>query len=57
MTESSRPVSLQPRWFIRLFWVAQRAIYSVTRGRLGLRKATDTQLGHDVPADGRAPHR
>ena len=23
--------SLPPRWFIRLFWVGQRAVYSVTR--------------------------
>jgi deazaflavin-dependent oxidoreductase (nitroreductase family) len=31
---------LQPRWFIRTFWVVQRALYSVTRGRFGLRTAT-----------------
>jgi deazaflavin-dependent oxidoreductase (nitroreductase family) len=37
--------SLPPRWFIRTFWVAQRAVYSVTGGRLGLRKATATQWG------------
>ncbi len=34
LTEKSP--SLPPRWFIRSFWVAQRALYSVTRGRLGL---------------------
>jgi deazaflavin-dependent oxidoreductase (nitroreductase family) len=43
-TEVQSP-SLQPRWFIRSFWAVQRAVYSVTRGRLGLRKATDTQWG------------
>ena len=37
---------LPPRWFIRTFWVAQRALYTVTRGRLGLRTATaDHQVG------------
>jgi F420H(2)-dependent quinone reductase len=39
-TEPQRPASLPPRWFIRTFWVAQRAVYSVTRGRFGLRAAT-----------------
>ena len=34
LSEKSPP--LPPRWFIRSFWVAQRALYSVTRGRLGL---------------------
>jgi deazaflavin-dependent oxidoreductase (nitroreductase family) len=33
---SEKSPSLPPRWFIRSFWVAQRALYSVTRGRLGL---------------------
>ncbi|HEX5828140.1 MAG TPA: nitroreductase/quinone reductase family protein [Candidatus Limnocylindrales bacterium] len=36
---------LPPRWFIRLFWAAQRAIYRVTGGRLGLRRATPTRWG------------
>src|SRR4051794_16744341 len=36
---------LQPRWFIRSFWVVQRAVYRLTRGRLGLRHATTTQWG------------
>ena len=36
---------LPPRWFIRLFWVAQRAAYAVTRGRLGLRTATADRQG------------
>ena len=37
--------SLQPRWFIRSFWAGQRALYSVTGGRLGLRRATATRWG------------
>jgi F420H(2)-dependent quinone reductase len=36
---------LPPRWFIRTFWVVQRALYSVTRGRLGLRTATADHQG------------
>jgi deazaflavin-dependent oxidoreductase (nitroreductase family) len=44
-TEPQRPAPLQPRWFIRSFWVAQRAVYSVTRGRLGLRTATADRWG------------
>ena len=28
---------LPPRWFIRLAWVLHRALYAVSRGRLGLR--------------------
>jgi F420H(2)-dependent quinone reductase len=36
---------LPPRWFIRTFWALQRALYSVTRGRLGLRTATPDRWG------------
>ncbi len=43
--ESKRSARLPPRWFIRLFWAAQRAIYSVTGGRRGLRRATADQWG------------
>ena len=42
---SKKQPSLPPRWFIRSFWVGQRALYSVTRGRLGLRRATADQWG------------
>lgn len=49
MSASSRkpakPAALPPRWFIRLFWVVQRAVCSVTRGRLGLRTATPDRWG------------
>lgn len=41
----NRSPSLPPRWFIRTFWVVQRAVYSVTRGRFGLRPATANQWG------------
>jgi F420H(2)-dependent quinone reductase len=36
---------LPPRWFIRLFWAVQRAVYSVTGGRFGLRRATPDHEG------------
>jgi len=36
---------LPPRWFIRLFWAVQRAVYSLTRGRLGLQTATADRQG------------
>jgi F420H(2)-dependent quinone reductase len=46
MTEpSAKSPSLPPRWFIRTFWAVQRAIYSVTGGRLGLRTATPDHSG------------
>jgi deazaflavin-dependent oxidoreductase (nitroreductase family) len=43
--QSARRAPLPPRWFIRLFWAIHRAMYSLTRGRLGLRPATATQWG------------
>jgi F420H(2)-dependent quinone reductase len=47
MSEPSKTsASLPPRWFIRLFWVVQRAVYSVTRGRFGLRTATADHEGY-----------
>jgi F420H(2)-dependent quinone reductase len=42
---SKKSPSLPPRWFIRLFWVVQRAAYSVTGGRLGLRTAAADHPG------------
>jgi len=36
---------LPPRWFIRTFWAMQRALFSVSRGRLGLRTATADHQG------------
>ena len=46
MTEpSKKSASLPPRWFMRLFWATQRALYSVTGGRFGLRTATADREG------------
>src|SRR5512142_1640948 len=42
---STKSASLPPRWFIRTFWVVQRAVYSVTRGRFGLRTARAGRWG------------
>jgi F420H(2)-dependent quinone reductase len=36
---------LPPRWFIRLFWLVQRAVYSLTGGRFGLLVATADRQG------------
>lgn len=36
MSESNAKPRLPPRWFVRLFWVAHRRLYRLTRGRLGL---------------------
>ena len=44
-TEAPRATRLPPRWFIRTFWAVQRAVYSVTRGRFGLRSATSDRWG------------
>jgi deazaflavin-dependent oxidoreductase (nitroreductase family) len=44
-TAPQRLASLQPRWFIRTFWVVQRAVYSITGGRFGLRSAREDRWG------------
>jgi len=36
---------LPPRWFIRSVWVIHRAVYSVSRGRVGLRTPTADRWG------------
>lgn len=41
----TRQASLPPRWVIRAAWVIHRALYSFTRGRLGLRPATSSTWG------------
>ena len=43
--DSRQRAPLPPRWFIRLFWVLQRALYAVTRGRIGLQAATAGHSG------------
>ena len=44
MSSASDP-RLPPRWFIHVAWAVHRAMYSITGGRLGLRKPTPTQWG------------
>jgi deazaflavin-dependent oxidoreductase (nitroreductase family) len=36
---------LPPRWFIRSFWAVHRTVYSLTRGRLGLKDPTEKAWG------------
>jgi deazaflavin-dependent oxidoreductase (nitroreductase family) len=43
--QPARHASLPPRWFMRSFWAIHRALYALTRGRLGLRPATAKQWG------------
>ena len=43
--QPARPASLPPRWFIHAAWAIHRAIYSITRGRLGLRRVTPKTWG------------
>ena len=40
-----KPSPKVPHWLIRTIWHVHRAAYSLTRGRLGLRPATDHQWG------------
>ena len=44
-SESVAPKRPPPRWFRRMFWALQRAAYSVTGGRFGLRTATAYRWG------------
>lgn len=44
-TPPSKEASLPPRWFISAAWVIHRAMYRLTRGRLGLRPATAKTWG------------
>jgi len=43
--EPKRNAPLPPRWVVRLAWAAHRAIYAITGGRRGLKRATDDQWG------------
>ena len=36
---------LPPRWFVRTFWTAHRAVYRTTGGRVGLKRPTPTAWG------------
>jgi deazaflavin-dependent oxidoreductase (nitroreductase family) len=44
-TPSTKSTFLPPRWFMRSFWAVQRAVYSISGGRLALRRATDDRWG------------
>jgi F420H(2)-dependent quinone reductase len=45
-TATPKPAAkLPPRWFIRTAWAVHRAMYSVTGGRFGLRRASDKAWG------------
>ena len=44
-TTSKRSAPLPPRWVVRGAWAIHRAVYSLTRGRLGLRSATPETWG------------
>jgi deazaflavin-dependent oxidoreductase (nitroreductase family) len=43
--QPEQAANLPPRWFIRLFWMVQRAVYVVTGGRIGLQTATADHQG------------
>jgi F420H(2)-dependent quinone reductase len=40
-----KPTMNIPRWVVRTIWVLHRAVYRLTRGRIGLRETTDTRWG------------
>ena len=44
-TGSSSSPRVPPRWFVRSAWVAHRALYSGSGGRVGLRPATPERWG------------
>jgi len=44
-TDQGRKAPLPPRWVIRVAWAIHRAIYGVTRGRLGLRPQSPERWG------------
>jgi deazaflavin-dependent oxidoreductase (nitroreductase family) len=44
-TQEARRAPLPPRWFVRSAWIVHRALYALTRGRLGLRPANATTWG------------
>jgi deazaflavin-dependent oxidoreductase (nitroreductase family) len=44
-TDRDRRAPLPPRWVIRSFWTIHRAIYALTRGRMGLRRPTPERWG------------
>ncbi len=45
MTREPKAAPLPPRWFVRTAWAAHRALYGLSRGRLGLRRPTTDEWG------------
>ena len=45
MTANAQPSPQVPRWLVRTIWTLHRLAYSLTRGRFGLRKPSDTRWG------------
>ena len=43
--ERERAPRLPPRWFVRSAWLAHRALYRTTGGRVGLRRPTPIRWG------------
>ncbi len=43
--ERERAPHMPPRWFVRSFWAAHRALYRTSGGRVGLRRPTPTRWG------------
>jgi deazaflavin-dependent oxidoreductase (nitroreductase family) len=43
--EPGRAPRLPPRWFVRSFWAAHRAVYRSTGGRVGLKRPTPKEWG------------
>lgn len=44
-TTVQKPTPQVPRWLVRTIWLAHRAAYRFTGGRLGLRTPTETRWG------------
>ena len=44
-TPPAKAASMPPRWVVRAAWAVHRAIYSITRGRRGLRSPTADRWG------------
>ncbi len=45
MASAPSSARLPPRWFIRTFWACHRAVYRLTRGRIGLWAARPGRWG------------
>ncbi len=44
-SRTTRPPRLPPRWFVRMFWMLHRALFRITRGRVGLWSARPARWG------------